>query len=185
MGNLGAMGTCPSPLGSISFIFIAPPSLELGAPHLENLGSSTRRGLFIKIKMQKALRKHWRGCLIFNTRMHSSRMRTFRCSGRLSCHAHPPPSTTHALPPCMSPTMHAPLPRMPSPVPCMPPAMPTPPCGQNSWHTLPKALPFRNFVCRRQKHSSTTGAPLWNIFTCHMSPQLPVFNNRAPKFSSH
>ena len=51
------------------------------------------------------------------TRMHSSRMRTTRCNCHFSCHAHPP--ATHALlpqpphhacpPPCMPPTMHAPL----------------------------------------------------------------------------
>ena len=43
--------------------------------------------------------------------MHSSRMRTVRCSGRLSCHARPyhacPPSLPHTLP-----TMHASLPCM-------------------------------------------------------------------------
>ena len=32
-------------------------------------------------------------------------MRTVHCSGRLSCHAHPPP--------CMSPAMHASLPHTP------------------------------------------------------------------------
>ena len=42
--------------------------------------------------------------------MHSSRMRTVRCSGRLSCHAHP-----HACHPTHMPSHHAcpPLPRMP------------------------------------------------------------------------
>ena len=46
--------------------------------------------------------------LTFWTRMHSSRMRTIRCSGHLSCHAHPP-------------DMHAPLSCMHTPLPHMPP----------------------------------------------------------------
>ena len=85
--------------------------------------------------------------------MHSSRMRTFRCSGHLSCHACPPATHTplpcmppHACPPpCMPPTMHAPCHAPPAmhaschaclltthtpcyacPLQCMPPAMQTP-----------------------------------------------------------
>ena len=49
------------------------------------------------------------------TRMHSSRMRTARCSTCLSCHTQPP--TMHALLPHMLPAMHAPT------LPCMRPAM--------------------------------------------------------------
>ena len=66
--------------------------------------------------------------------MHSSRMRTVRCSGRLSCHAYPPPPATHA--PCHI----CPLPYMPpdththTPLPCMPPL----PC-MSSCHTRPLA----------------------------------------------
>ena len=65
--------------------------------------------------------------------MHSSMMRTARCSSCLSCHTQPP--AMHALLPHMSPAMHAPaLPCMPPPyhacpLPCMPPAMYAPlPC---------------------------------------------------------
>ena len=42
--------------------------------------------------------------------------------------------------PCTPPAMHMPPPCMPIPLPCMPPH-----CGQNSWHTLVKTLPCRNF----------------------------------------
>ena len=55
------------------------------------------------------------------TRMHSSRMRTVHCSGHLIGRWY--------------------LPRV---------GVYTSPCGgQNSWHTLVKTLPFRNFVCGR------------------------------------
>ena len=69
------------------------------------------------------------------TRMHSSRMRTVRCSGRLSCHACPTPLPCTPLLPCMPHHAH-PLPCMPhptmhnpchtpyhacSPLPCIPP----------------------------------------------------------------
>ena len=56
---------------------------------------------------------------IITTRMHSSRMRTVHCSGRLSCHACPLPHThpaMHTPPLCMPPATHTPLPRRsPSP----------------------------------------------------------------------
>ena len=89
------------------------------------------------------------------TRMHSSRMHTAHRNCHFSCHTHPQP-------PCMPPTTHAPLPCMPPyhacphhawphmPPPTMhapsplPPTMHTP-HGQNSWHTLVKILPCRNF----------------------------------------
>ena len=41
---------------------------------------------------------------ICRTRMHSSRMRTARCSGRLSCHTCP---TCHTHTPCHTPPCHA------------------------------------------------------------------------------
>ena len=70
------------------------------------------------------------------TRMHSSRLRTIRCSGRLSCHAHPP--ATHGplpcIPPpftCMPPATHGPNTHAPHhvcpPRPCMSPIMHAPP----------------------------------------------------------
>ena len=43
------------------------------------------------------------------TRMHSSRMHTIRCSGRLSWHTRPPPPTMLAPLPHTHPAMHAPL----------------------------------------------------------------------------
>ena len=62
---------------------------------------------------------------LFITRMHSTRMHTIHCSGRLSCHTCPPP-TMHA------PTMHAPChacpPAMHAPLPCMSPATHIPLC---------------------------------------------------------
>ena len=80
--------------------------------------------------------------------MHSSRVGTVRCSGRLSCHARltPLPSPMHAtnaLPAmhdpamhipmaCMPPTMH-PLPHTHAPLPCIPPSphtCPPHPLGQ-------------------------------------------------------
>ena len=79
------------------------------------------------------------------TIMHSSRMRTVRCSGRFSCHAYPPPPATHA--PCHAcpyhtcPLTHTHTPiamHAPSlthtPLPCMPPL----PC-MSSCHTCPLA----------------------------------------------
>ena len=87
------------------------------------------------------------------TRMHSSRMRTIRSSGRLSWHCHPP--AMHAPLPCMPDAMHSPfqprlfamhaLPATYAPCHPCPPAMHAP-RGQNSWHTLLKILSCANFV---------------------------------------
>ena len=88
---------------------------------------------------------------LMRTRMHSSRMRTARCSGHLQpcmspchthtpvmhapCHTHPPP-VMHA--PCHTcpPAMHASLPCIP--LPCTPPAMHTP----HHAHTPPCTHPI-------------------------------------------
>ena len=80
---------------------------------------------------------------ILKKRMHASRMRNTRsltvsrstCQGTCvpcmpHCHACPP--ATHA-------------PHHTHPTPCTPPTH-TPPCGQNSWHTVVKTLPCHNFV---------------------------------------
>ena len=108
------------------------------------------------------------------TRMHSSRMCTVRCSGRLSCHACPPPAThapCHTHPSPSTPftmhapfTTHAPFTMHASPLchacsnlshmlpsPCMPPTFAThvPPPGQKEWYTLVKTLSFRNYCCGR------------------------------------
>ena len=89
--------------------------------------------------------------------MHSSRIRTARCSGHLSCHVCPPAMQAphHACPPCHAgppacrppchagpPTAtHAPLPHMPH-LRHMPPAMYaplpcTPPCHASPRHASP------------------------------------------------
>ena len=63
------------------------------------------------------------------TRMHSSRMRTARCSGRLSCHTCPPPLSPRMLPsPHMPPTLCHACPHFSA----YAPWVRTPPCGQNS-----------------------------------------------------
>ena len=96
--------------------------------------------------------------------MYFSRMRTVRCSGHLSCHAH----TLPCMPPCHvdSHTMHAPRPCMPSchacPLPCMPPChtctLPcTPPYHA---HPLPCML--------SATHAPTNDTPL-----CHALPPPP------------
>ena len=48
--------------------------------------------------------KRWILEELTETKMHFSRMRTVRCSGRISCHARPPPSHAHPPPPRMPPT---------------------------------------------------------------------------------
>ena len=63
-------------------------------------------------------------CVPFNTRMHSSRMHTACCSGRISCHACPPAM--------YAPTCHA------CPLPCM--LL----CGQTD---TCENITFTNFVC--------------------------------------
>ena len=96
-------------------------------------------------------------CLHSITRMQSSRMRTVRCSGRLTCQERTPPQTTHPPSchvhplPCTPPAIHAPcharpLPYMPPamhtpchthPLTCMPPLPHTAPCHAPSCHTCP------------------------------------------------
>ena len=65
------------------------------------------------------------------TRIHFSRMRIVRCSGRLSCHACPLP--------CMPPSMHTLLPHMPPAMhtPCHMPTLPHMPPGTHATHTPP------------------------------------------------
>ena len=61
--------------------------------------------------------------------MHSSRMCTIHCGGRLSCHACP--LSTHSPLPCMPPATCAPC--HAHPLPCMPP----PPATHASCHACP------------------------------------------------
>ena len=71
------------------------------------------------------------------TRMHSSRMRTVRCSGRLSCHAHPPAMHAPLCHACPF-TMHAPFATHASPL-CHAHV----PCGQTDAYeniTFPQLL---------------------------------------------
>ena len=87
-------------------------------------------------------------------------MRTVRCSGRVSCHPCPPPHThTPAMhvPPAPPSIMHTPLCHTCPPSPCMSPspcmplhhARPPPPSDRknDTWYTLVKKLPFRNYCC--------------------------------------
>ena len=83
--------------------------------------------------------------------MHSSRMRTVRCSGRLFCHACPLPCTPpvmHTPPPCTS------LPHIP-PQPHTPPAMHAPLQCPSLPHTPPAI------------HAPTMYTPLWTEFLTH------------------
>ena len=109
----------------------------------------------------------WTGDLNKKPRMHSSRIHTVRCSGRLSCHAHPLAMHTpscHAHPP---PAMHAPAihaPTMHAPCHTHPPAMHAP----HHAHPLPCTPPpvDRIFDTRLWKHylSATTVADDNNTF---------------------
>ena len=51
--------------------------------------------------------KHIPSKIIWNTTMHSSRMRIVHCSGRLSCHAHMSPMLRTSLPPTIYASHHA------------------------------------------------------------------------------
>ena len=80
--------------------------------------------------------------LSIKTRMHSSRMRTARCSGRLSCHACP----RHTCP----------LPHMPPPpLPRMPSATHTPLWTEFLTHVCKNIKPilYQNFPCLLTKNS--------------------------------
>ena len=73
-------------------------------------------------------------------------MRTIHCSGRLSCHACPPPCMPPAMHAPLPPTMHAPLhacPHHACPWPCMPAAMhaPYPPTCMSPCHACPPHPP--------------------------------------------
>ena len=114
------------------------------------------------------------------TRMHSSRVLTFHCSGRLSYHAqtHPLPhmSPCHRCPslPHIPPATHAPC--HAHPIPCMPPAIPTatPHC-----HGLPcmplhlpctsptTCVPHHTRLPSCHTHPSCHACPLQRMPPCH------------------
>ena len=83
---------------------------------------------------------------LWETRMHCSRMRTVRCTGRLSWHACPP--FTHVPLSCMSPCHACPLPHTPyhtCPPPHAPPAMHAP-CHVHLRYTCPAMhSPYHKF----------------------------------------
>ena len=84
--------------------------------------------------------------------MYSSRIRTIRCSGHLSCHACPPP-------PHMPPLHHA-----CPPLPCMPPSSCMPPCGQTD---ACENITFPKLLLRTVKKSSCFHhVPLYMSFPC-------------------
>ena len=85
--------------------------------------------------------------------MHSSRMRTVRCSGHLSCHACMP-LATHTPLPHMPPAMHASLPHLPhTPLPH------THPC-----HTC---LPLATHAPLPRMPPCHTPHPMWTEFLTH------------------
>ena len=119
-------------------------------------------------------------------RMHSSRMRTVRCSGRLTCYARPLPRmlpTMHAPqcmpPPCMPPVMHTnpPTPIMHAPHHTCPPATHAPlPCTPPlPWTPPPVCPPRQNDRCL-WKHNlyATTVADSKN------SPQVCCYWTQSP-----
>ena len=90
------------------------------------------------------------GKKLFKTRMHSSRMRTVHCSGRLSCHTCPPATHTpcHAcIPPAThaSPYTHAPLAMRAPCYTCPPPCMP--PCHAHPCHACPPLVDRMTDAC--------------------------------------
>ena len=101
-------------------------------------------------------------------------MHTTCCNCRFSCHANSPamhaspchthPPGTHASSPlpCAPPITHAPTRHT-----ChaWPPAMYTPPRGQNSWHTLVKTLPCRNFVAGGKNNRQRTSPKFYFVQT--------------------
>ena len=79
--------------------------------------------------LKKFSRKLW------YTRMHSSRMRTVRCSGRLSCHTCPPSMhVPSAIPPCHTCPCHV----------CPPPS---PATHAYRCHACPSAMDAPRHVC--------------------------------------
>ena len=80
-------------------------------------------------------------------RMHSSRMRTARFSGRLSCHACPTPL------PC-TPSYHA------CPLPCTPSCHACPPCHTHHAHPAATHAPYAHLLpCMSPMHTSCHACP--------------------------
>ena len=77
------------------------------------------------------------------TRIHSSRMRTARCNGRLSCHARPH-TPRHTCPPARTP----------------------PPPPWTEWQTLAKILPCFKLRLRAVIMAVKDASSAWNKFCC-------------------
>ena len=113
--------------------------------------------------------------------MHSSRMHTVRCSGRLSCHAHSlplqhTPPVMHAPLPCMPlpctapyhpwpPAMHK-LPAIHAPLPHMPPATHPLATHPPATHSPCHACPSPHHACH------VCMPPLWTEFLTHASENI-------------
>ena len=96
--------------------------------------------------------------------MHSSRMRTVRCSGRLSCHACPLPAThaptaMHVSLPCMTPP-HTP-PATYAPLPCIPPCHTCPPPPHMP--PLPCSPPWTEFLTHACENITFPQLLLWTV----------------------
>ena len=109
---------------------------------------------------------------IFFTRMHSTRMRTIHCSGRLSCHDTPAMHTSamhthcHACPSC-----HA-CPKMSDacPLPWMPPLPHMPPLPR--MHPLPHMPPLPCMPSSGSSGRIRGGWETWNLCGCLRRPSF-------------
>ena len=105
--------------------------------------------------------------------MHSSRMRTARCSGHLSSDERPPAMHTpcHANPlPCTPPAIHTPC--QACPLPCMPPAMHAPTIHGTSSHAHPTPLPWMSPSCMPPTMHAPCHAPSSHAHTPPCMPPL-------------
>ena len=125
------------------------------------------------------------GKYLFNAvnsaRMHFSRMRTVRCSGRLSCHAYLSFTSMHTPMPHISPCHACPLPHMPTamhtschacphhtcpchtcPLQCIPP----PPCTPNNpaMHTSCHTRPLSSIPLTMHASCGQNDRHLWKYY---------------------
>ena len=113
------------------------------------------------------------------TRMHSSRIRTIRCSGSLSCHAQPTPPTfaTHASSPRTSPSPCTPLPHRGQTDACENITLPQLLLRTENiidvitgWNRLHMQIGFYQglYVCLHQVRAE------WTISECHSTSELDL-----------